>query len=106
MVIDEKDESKFWSYTAVCEHSLECKQCCWEWLASVDKDKYGKFCVKGKTLIAHRISYIMFYGSLPNGKRCICHKCDNPRCVNPHHLWGGSDKENVMDKMNKGRHRL
>lgn len=75
---------------------------CWEWLGSVSNDGYGKCKRYGKTYRAHRLSYEIFRGFIPKDK-FVCHHCDNPLCVNPEHLWTGSQKENELDKDKKGR---
>lgn len=74
---------------------------CWEWQNGVDKDGYGIFKYDNGTR-AHRYSYMIRKGKIPKGK-CICHKCDNPRCVNPEHLWLGTRLENNLDMLKKGR---
>lgn len=81
---------------------------CWIWNASVDKDGYGYFHTKtvtrgAKMQRAHRVSYQMYKGSIPKGK-VVCHTCDTPSCVNPHHLFVGTHKENMQDMVNKKRH--
>jgi len=72
---------------------------CWLWLASVDKDGYGQF-LYGKR--AHRYSYEYYNGVIPAGV-CVLHKCDNPSCVNPEHLFLGTNRDNINDMVNKGR---
>jgi len=57
----------------------------------------------GKRFYAYRFSFLHFVGTIPFGK-CVCHKCDQPLCVNPHHLFLGSRKENIQDCIAKGRH--
>lgn len=76
---------------------------CWEWIASKDKNGYGWFSVKGKIWKAHRLSYILFKGLIPIGLN-ICHKCDNPSCVNPDHLFAGDNMINRSDSVAKKRH--
>jgi hypothetical protein len=71
---------------------------CWEWLGRIDKDGYG---LSGGRRV-HRVMYVMFCGPI-NGKRCVCHTCDNPRCCNPTHLFLGSDLDNARDRAEKHR---
>ena len=78
---------------------------CWEWTAGKQLSKwpYGRFKYKGKTIYAHRVSYMIFLGSIKKGM-FVCHTCDNPSCVNPKHLWLGTNSENMLDSVRKGRH--
>lgn len=77
---------------------------CWEWSASVFKDRmsYGAFGIGKKIYRAHRISYIIHNGNIPDGL-WVLHKCDNPKCVNPHHLFLGNRRINIDDMKNKDR---
>lgn len=78
---------------------------CWEW-TGCKSNGYGRFWVKEnncwKKDWAHRVSWKMFRGLIPKGL-CVCHACDNPCCVNPEHLWIGSQSENSLDMIKKGR---
>lgn len=63
---------------------------------------YGKIRFQGKHYRAHRLSYILENGEI-NSNVLVCHKCDNPPCVNPDHLFIGTAKDNAIDRKNKGR---
>ncbi len=60
---------------------------------------------QGKLLGAHKASYILFNGEVPDGL-VVCHRCDNPKCVNPKHLFLGQPKDNTQDMIAKGRNRI
>ena len=76
---------------------------CWEWKGSTSKNGYGNMNVgKGVVISAHRISYMIEFGDIPDGK-VILHICDNKKCVNPNHLRARSSKENAHDMLWKGR---
>ena len=75
---------------------------CWEWKASRDKAGYGRIGIDGKVEGAHRVSWTIHYGEIPN-ELWVLHKCDNRRCVNPKHLFIGTGQDNVNDMIKKGR---
>ena len=90
------DQCRFLSYVNVADS-------CWIWTGGINRRGYGKFSLFPiKSISAHRASYILFNGEIPEGK-CVCHQCDNPRCVKPAHLWIGTTQENTQDMINKGR---
>ena len=76
---------------------------CWEWKRATNNIGYGMFRIKqGLMRTAHRVSYELFNGPIPNGM-VVCHTCDNPKCVNPDHLWAGTMLDNIRDMDSKGR---
>lgn len=75
---------------------------CWVWTAS-KTNGYGQFLADGKRTIAHRFSYELHYGPIPDGL-FICHHCDNRRCVRPDHLFLGTNRDNNLDMIAKERH--
>jgi hypothetical protein len=77
---------------------------CWDWQHATNNIGYGMFRWDGNTMrTAHRASYEIHVGNIPKGM-LVCHNCDNPKCVNPDHLWLGTKRQSYDDMMNKGRH--
>ncbi len=78
---------------------------CWLWMGCCTNDGYGRFSLNKKAVFAHRASYFIHKGKIINGKN-VLHKCDNPYCVNPDHLFLGTRSENMQDMILKGRQYL
>lgn len=74
---------------------------CWLWSGYTMPRGYGHFSIGAKSHLAHRISYLYFHNS--PGDLEVCHKCDNPYCVNPDHLFLGTRLDNVRDMLTKNR---
>ena len=77
---------------------------CWLWTGMIQDRGYGHFCFRQKTVRAHRASWEMFCGPIPEGQH-VLHRCDNRLCVNPDHLFLGSHQDNMQDRNTKGRAR-
>ena len=94
----QKDIDRFWSKIDKTPNPNGC----WIWIAGKDKDGYGFFKLNGKTIRAHRFSYEIHYGKIPNGLN-VLHHCDNPTCIRPHHLFLGTCQDNSNDMKIKNR---
>lgn len=75
---------------------------CWNWNGGVQHGGYGMGHARNKTIAAHRLSYELHIGKIPEGL-CVLHRCDNPPCVNPNHLFLGTHQDNIDDKILKER---
>ncbi len=92
-------ENRFWSKILTGDINE-----CWVCVAtSIDNGGYGHFYANGDDIYAHRFSFQLFHNRLIQDGLFILHSCDNPSCVNPHHLKEGTQQENVTDRENKGR---
>lgn len=97
-------EERFWRFV----NPIMDDRGCWEWSGALTSGKfnYGKMGLGYKEgwVAASRFSWVMHFGGIPEWA-CVLHKCDNPPCVNPSHLFLGSKRDNSVDMYEKGRHR-
>jgi hypothetical protein len=91
-----KETVRFWRRV-----DIKSPEECWEWQGSRRGDGYGQFYVQGKHRAVHRFSFFITNFYWPSVVR---HKCDNRCCVNPHHLEGGNQSDNMKDVLERGRH--
>jgi hypothetical protein len=91
------NEERFWA-------KVDKQDTCWVWTASCNPKGYGQFLVNKVPRRAHRLSWEMHNGPIPAGMQ-VLHRCDNPSCVRPEHLFLGTNNDNMQDKITKGRGR-
>ena len=89
-------QARFWQQTQKGKDDE-----CWLWTGASQKN-YGTFTVDGKLVRSHRFSWTLHRGPIPQGLE-VLHQCDNPRCVNPNHLFIGSHRDNMQDCVSKAR---
>ena len=88
--------AKFWAKTRRASSG------CLEYLGYLQKHGYGSTSYCGKLWLSHRLAWTLSYGEIPPGA-CVCHTCDNPRCIEPEHLFIATHAENMVDMKKKGR---
>lgn len=91
-------ESRFWEKVNILD-----PESCWEWQSSIKPNNgYGVFGIDGRMRLAHRVAFTLSVGDIPDDTQ-VLHRCDNPKCVNPAHLFLGTHLDNMRDKVRKGR---
>jgi len=98
-----KDRIRFWSNVSIAAGG------CAEWKGAKTGTGYGHFWHSGRLVLAHRVAFELAFGEIPclegadHRGACILHRCDNPACVNPEHLFVGTHLDNMRDMDRKGR---
>lgn len=99
---DREKKKQIASNILFLSHAYEHSSGCWIWDGAKDKHGRGKTFIGKKSYTAPRASWIRFIGNISKDQM-VCHKCDNPSCINPDHLFLGTQLDNVTDMINKGR---
>jgi len=108
MATEQSTEERFWSkvnFFGPAPAHVPGIGNCWLWTACALKTGHGQIRVERKTVLAHRLAWVMTNGSIPDDLPCVCHRCDTPRCVRPDHLFVGTKSDNTADMVRKGRAR-
>jgi len=90
-------QERFWNNITPADENT-----CWKWKGNINSNGYGRISIKKKHIYAHRASWIIHFGCIPKGLH-VLHHCDNPSCVNPDHLFIGTNLDNIKDKVKKRR---
>ncbi len=92
---------RFWNKV-----DIKGKNDCWFWKGAKNNKGYGRIMLNGKSEGTHRVAWFITNGEIPKNKPLVCHKCDNPSCVNPKHLFVGTNSDNMKDSFKKGRNAI
>ena len=95
---DQKTAARFWSKVGI-----GLSDACWIWIAGRQPGGYGRFGLDGRAVFANRVAWVLTHGPIPDGLD-VLHRCDNPPCCNPSHLFLGTHTDNMRDMIRKGRH--
>jgi hypothetical protein len=95
--MDERTIARFWAKVDRLDAAG-----CWEWTARRHRQGYGEIMIGRRKTKAHRVSWTIARGPIPDGV-CVLHRCDNPACCNPDHLFLGTQADNIHDMVRKGR---
>lgn len=98
MRLNKKQLNKFWG-------KVQKTNGCWNWIGALTQKGYGNFRYGYKQLRVHRLSWMMHNGKISKDL-LVCHSCDNPKCVNPKHLFLGTHSDNRLDMYKKGRRKM
>jgi hypothetical protein len=106
--LSEKDIARFWSKVDKNGPTMpHMDSACWVWMAGRDTGGYGHLKSNARMIRAHRAAWVLANGQIPHDEShhgiCVCHRCDKRACVNPSHLFLGSNTDNARDKVAKGR---
>ena len=102
--LNDKDAARFWPKADKNGPTMpHMTTPCWVWTASKNGKGYGLFKISGRYYKAHRVAFLLSGSTFPEGKPNSLHRCDNPSCVNPDHLFAGDNSDNMQDRDEKGR---
>ncbi len=104
LTVGVKHLDAFYDYIQICDHGISCEFCCWEWQGARNNNGYGRFRVTNGVAGAHVLAYAIAHGRIIYTPAQVLHTCDNPPCCQVHHLFVGSQGDNMHDMWEKKRH--